>query len=147
MQLSTGHLTEIVEVIDAVDSTAAGTSDVNGNAIDMQDAFGCMFVLGLGTITDTAVGGLKIQESDDDSTYTDVTNATQAHATTSDSDKLLIMDVRRPGFSMRYLRAVVERGTANSVIDAVFGLKYQKHGTVTQGANASTTVIATVNVP
>lgn len=147
MQISTHHLSQSAEIIDAIAATAAGTTDVNGNAIDMQDAFGCLFVLGLGTITDTAVGGLKIQESDDNSTYSDVTGATKAHATTGDSNKFIIIDVRRPGFSKRYLRGVAERGTANSVIDFGLAIKYQKSGTVTQGANASTTVIGTVNVP
>ena len=147
MQLSTSHLSEHVEVIDALITTAAGSSDANGNTIDMADAFGCMFILKLGTITDTAVGGLKVQQSEDDSTWADITSATQAHATTGDSNKMIIIDVRRPAITMRYVRAVVERATANSEIDQVMAIKYQMAGSVVQGTNASTTVIGTVNVP
>lgn len=140
-------LADLAEFIDSSPYTAAGTTDINGNTIDMDDAFGCVFVASMGTITDTAVGGLKVQEADDGSTWTDVTGATQAHATTGDSDKIIIVQVRRPSFTKRYIRGVVERGTANSVLNACIAVKYgQNAKPVTQGDNSSTTVVGTIKL-
>lgn len=145
MQLSQSHLSDHVRILEALASTTAGTSDVNGAAIDMKDSDGCIFIYAVGTITDTAVGGIKVQESDDDSTYSDVSGTTLAHATTGDSDKLIIVDVPKGKYTKRYLRAVAERGTANSVVQVGVAIPYGFNAAPTTNA-ASASVVGLTQV-
>ena len=146
MQLSTSHLSQHVDMLEAVAPAVAGATDVTGATIDLQNAFGAFFGLKLGTITDTSVGGLKIQQSEDDSTWADITSATKSYATTGDSNKWVFVDVRRPSVTMRYVRAIAERATANAVVELGTVVRYQLAGSPT-GTTASASVVGVVNVP
>lgn len=56
------NLGQDVKVLRALNAVAAGTSVQNGSAIDMQGYDGVMFVAAFGTLTATAVTGLKAQQ-------------------------------------------------------------------------------------
>jgi hypothetical protein len=73
----------------------------NGSSIDMIDADGrCFAVQLIGTITGTtpSLAG-KIQESSDNATWTDVTNATFASVTAANNAQTIVFDRTK-----RYLR-------------------------------------------
>jgi|SRR5579859_3711123 len=105
-----------------VNATAAGVTAINGNSYDMQDFEGIVFICAMGTLTATQVTNLKAQQSTDNATWADITNAATANAADADSNKLLVLDVYRP--QQRYVRPVVNRATANAVIDGVIAIRY-----------------------
>ena len=140
MQSSTSP--PVVDYVDALAPAAAGTDDtLSGNEVDMIDAFGADFILFTGTITATAVTTFKLQQSDDDSTYADVTNATVSIAV-ADDDAMAVIRIMRPKFTMRYLRCQVVRATANAVINMGAAVVYQNSGAVTIGSQGDTTLVA-----
>ncbi len=97
-----------------VPATAAGTTNVNGSTVDLQGFDSVSFIVCFGTLTGGAVSGLKLQESDDGSTWADLAGTALAIADTDDN-KSLRADLVQP--RKRYARVVVTRGTANAVID------------------------------
>ena len=106
-----------------VNATAAGTTNINGSSIDMEGFESAQFIALLGALTATQVTKLKVQGSDDNSTWADLTpSAETAAAADGDSNKMLIVEVVRP--QHRYLRPVLERGTANAAVDGVMSIKY-----------------------
>lgn len=108
-----------------LNSTAAGTSVVNGVHVDMQDFDGVVFICALGALTATQVTALKAQEGSqsNDSDQADIAGAVTPAAADADSNKVLILDVYRP--LQRYVRPVVLRGTANAAIDGVIAIRYR----------------------
>lgn len=113
-----------ISIARVADSAAAAQTDVTSDGVDMVGYSGAEFVCLIGDITATGTVAMKIQQSDDDGVadaYSDLTGATVA-ADDADSDLLLRLEVAKP--RKRYLRAVVTRATANSVIDGVLVLRY-----------------------
>ena len=108
-----------------VNATVAGTTVVNGTAIDTQGYDGVAFVCSLGALTATQVTSLKAQQGDlaNGSDAVDIAGAATAAAADADSNKLLVVDVRRP--THRYVRPVVLRATANAVINSVIAILYR----------------------
>lgn len=133
----TGHLSDNVLTTRSINATAAGTTDINGTSVDTQTtpADSVRAVCLMGALTATQVTKLVIEESDDDVTFTTLKAGTAA--ADADGNKLLIVDASLKG-KKRYIRATVDRGTANAVIDGVilefYRLRTQK---VTQHANVS----------
>jgi hypothetical protein len=125
-----------------VNATAAGTTAINGSGIDMQDFDTVIFECAMGTLTATQVTSIKAQGSNDNGgadAYADITGMVTANAADADSNKLLLLEVNRP--QKRWIRVVVNRGTANAVIDGVIAIQMgAKKAPVTQDA---TTVSAT----
>lgn len=116
------NLTKIAEFRRAGNAVAAGSTDSNGTGIDMRGYDGITFIVAFGTITATAVTGIKVQQSDDNGSsddYTDLTGSAQSVADT-DSNKIVVTEVFRP--TKRYVRVVVTRATANAVIDGIFAI-------------------------
>ena len=130
--------TKLVRVMNAV---AAGTSDQNSSSVDMaQDAGfrGVRFMALFGTLTATQVTQIKVQGSDDNSSWSDLTGTNVGPMADADSNKMLVVDVYRPVH--RYVRCVVDRGTANAVIDGVVAELYDPNACAT---STDTTVSAT----
>lgn len=101
----------------AVPATAAGSTSVNGNTIDTLGYESVAFLVYFGTLTSTAVTGIKIQAGDksDASDMADVPNSAVAVADSNSGKGVLSAEIHRP--TKRYLRAVVTRATANAVIN------------------------------
>lgn len=132
-------LSDDVAIDRVVDATAAGSTDVNGGSVDMQGYDGVMFVALFGALTATQVTSLKAQQSADDSTFADLEGSAAGPLADADGNKLLVLDVYRP--EDRYVRPVVDRGTANAVIDGVIAVRYHARSRpVTQGADVVETV-------
>lgn len=124
------NLSKRVKVTQAITPTAgaAGTTDINGTILDMAGWEGVLMEVTFGAITASAVTNVHA-EQDSSSSMTsaaDLAGTGQTVADTDDGDIFLI-DLYRP--LERYVRVVVDRGTANAV---VAGATYIQYG----GANA-----------
>ena len=107
-------------------ATADGTDDsLTGDILDLQDCDSATGIAILGDVTATAVVTLKAYTGDEaalgDGAYETVTATVTADATSADN-KLLVLDVIKPG--KRYCRFDLVRATANAVVDGVIGLRY-----------------------
>ena len=107
-------------------ATADGTDDsLSGDILDLQDCDSVTGIAILGDVTAAAVVTLKAYTGDEpalgDGAYETVTATVTADATSAD-DKLLVLDVIKPG--KRYCRFDVVRATANAVVDGVIGARY-----------------------
>lgn len=104
-----------------INGAVAGTGTTNGDVLDTQGFDTVTFVAPLGAIDATGTVTLKIQQGDesDGSDMADLSGAT-ASADASDDNKLLCVEIYRP--RERYLRPVLTRGVANSVIDGAIAI-------------------------
>jgi hypothetical protein len=84
-----------------------------------------MFVALLGTLTASQVTQMKAQQSSDDGSsdaFADLTGTQTTAMDDADDNKMIVLDVYRP--RERYVRCVLERGTANAVIDGIVAIPY-----------------------
>lgn len=107
-------------------ATVAGTTDtLAGDILDLAGFDSVMGIAILGDVTNTAVVTLKAYTGDEaalgDGAYESVT-ATVTATTTSADNKLLILDIVKPG--KRYCRFDLVRATANAVVDGIIGIRY-----------------------
>jgi len=107
-------------------AAVASTDDtLTGDILDLQDCDSVMGVAILGDVSTTAVVTLKAYTGDEaalgDGDYETATATVTADATSADN-KLLILDVVKPG--KRYCRFDVVRATGNAVVDGVIGIRY-----------------------
>ena len=109
-------------------AVAAGLTAVNCTILDMQGYESVLGVCALNTLTATQVTNLKAQAGNvaNGSDMADLAGAITSNAADADSNKLLMLEVIKPtGF--RYLRFVVDRGTANAAIDSVVATQFTTH--------------------
>jgi len=103
---------------------SASTTDHLCTAIDMRGYRGCTFIAAFGALTTTAVTSIYLQTA----TSSGGTMSTQSGTRVSIDDELqdgcLIMDVYDPNPDSRWLQCVIDRGTANAVVDSVIALQY-----------------------
>jgi len=132
-------LSSDVKITRVMNAVAAGTSDQNGTGVDMSGFDGVMFVASFGTLTATQVTSLKAQGSSDDGssdTYADLTGTLVGPMDDDDDNKVLVLDVQQP--KERYIRPVINRATANAVIDGIVAIQYKARDVpVTQGSTVS----------
>lgn len=83
----------------------ARTADINGTGVDARGFAQALVIMDLGDLTDAGTLAIKLQESDDNSTFTDITGAAYTVATNADDGLVKLGSVRlhKKG---RYLRAV-----------------------------------------
>lgn len=133
MSLPNQKLTGTVVPVRVMNAVAAGTSSQNSSWIDMQNKSGVRFIALFGALTATQVTSMKLQgaNASDKSDAADLkdsdTGSTVATSALADTDgnKTLVAEVYRP--KCRYIRAVINRGTANAVIDGVIAEVIYKH--------------------
>ncbi len=114
-----------------MNGVVAGTTDQTTSAVDMQTDTGydeVTFLCLFGTLTSSQVTLIKsVQQSSDDGVaddYTDLAGSASAALADADSNKMLAITVRP---SKRYVKLVIDRGTANAVIDGVIVILSQPH--------------------
>ena len=117
-------LLEGVKITRVSNAVAAGTTVVNCSSVDMLGFEGVLFVVLAGTLTANQVTDLKAQQSSDDASSDDFTDLVGQPGPMDDDDdnQALALNVHRP--MKRYVRPVVERATANAVIDGVIAIQY-----------------------
>lgn len=123
-----GHLTDLVKTVRVMNGVVAGTSDQTSSAVRLSThkADAARFVILLGALTATQVTSAKLQQSSDDGSsdaYSDLEGTLVGPMADDDDDQMLIIDVIRP--TKDYLKCVVDRGTANAVIDGIICELYQ----------------------
>jgi hypothetical protein len=124
--MPTGYqLTTSVKPIRVANATSAGSTAVNTSFVDCLNADGVRFVALLGALTVNQVTSMKLQGATlangadvadllASETGTVITTTAMADG---DTNKTLVVEVYKP--KVRYIRAVVNRATANAVIDGV----------------------------
>ena len=101
-------------VINATEG-AAGTTDINGDAVDADGADLLLAVITFGAITAGAVTSVKWQE-DDNAAMSSASDLLSTAITVADDDddKIVLMSLIRP--QNRWNRIVVDRATQNAVV-------------------------------
>lgn len=117
------NMSDSIKITRVMNAVAAGTTDQNSSVIDMEGFEGVVFIAAFGAITASAVTSIKAQQGEE----SDLSDAADLEGTgisiADDEDNmLLVLDVFRP--QERYVRCVVDRGTANAVIDGVIAVQY-----------------------
>lgn len=130
------------KVIQATTATAgaAGTTAVNGAAVDLSGYDEIMILVPFGTIVSGAVTSIKWQEGSTTSPTTDVLGTNMTVLDTED-DTTKCLRIIKP--RNRYGRVVVTRGTQNATVGAIF---YILQGGSTQPATDDTTVTQETHV-
>ena len=119
------NLSKDVKVTRVENAVAAGSADENGASVDMQNYEGVMFIAMLGTLSASQVTTMKAQQSSDDGSadaFTDITGSQTDAMADDDDNQCIILDVVKP--RERYIRPVLERATANAVIDGIIAIQY-----------------------
>ena len=120
-----GALLESIKVKRVMNAVAAGTTDQNSTEVDMQGWDGVLFIATFGALTATQVTQIKAQQD----VVTGMAGAADLAGTLvgpladGDGNKCLALDIYRP--QERFVRCVVDRGTANAVIDGVLAIQYK----------------------
>ncbi|MGB7323430.1 MAG: hypothetical protein WBD31_01070 [Rubripirellula sp.] len=102
-------------------SVVAGTTDVESASVDMTGFLAVEVTVSLGAITAGAVTSVKLQGSDDDTTFVDLAGTEVTVADDAD-EKVVIIDCQHP--QHQYVRAVVARATQNSAVDSITSRQY-----------------------
>lgn len=106
---------------------AAGTSDVDSEAVDMLGYEGVAFVTLVGTLAASSAVTTQLQQSSDDAdadAYADLADSENAVSADTDDNKLLITEIYRP--KERYVRQQTIRGDGgNSTIDGLFAILFR----------------------
>lgn len=109
--------------LDVVEAAgAAGSTDLTSDSVDMAGFDGVLFIAHLGTLTAGQVTALRSQHSADDSTFGDIADGATGNAADGDGNKLLFVDVYRP--QKRYVRVILDRATANAVLNGIIAIQY-----------------------
>lgn len=122
-------LTYQVKTVRIENAAVAGTTDVEGDTIDMAgyDAVRCIALLGTLTTGHAtkliAKGGALANGSDGVA----ITGADSGVAADADSNHMLILDVIQP--QQRYITFVLDRGTQNAVLDGMLVELYKARAT------------------
>lgn len=113
----------------SVTAGAAAATDITGSTIDTANYEGVNILVQLGAIVSGAVTSLKLQESADASSWTDVANTSVTVADTDD-EEIRYLEYRRP--AKRYVRLYVDRATQNATVSAIYHLYGARSQPVTQ---------------
>ena len=108
------------KVVRCKNAVAAGTTDItDATGVDTSGFNGVAFLVHFGTITGSAVTSVKLQQSDDDASADDYTDIEGSSVTVADtqSNKICIVSIMKP--LKKYVRAYVDRGTQNAVVDSI----------------------------
>ncbi len=117
------QLSTAVQPLRVSNAVAAGTTDVNTTVVDTANSDGVRFTVLFGTLTSSQTTFVKLQggslaNGSDMADLLDSTTGTvikTANLADADSNKIAVIEVYKP--KVRYVRAVIDRGTANAVID------------------------------
>lgn len=99
-------------------TTGAGTSEVDGDIIDMQNYEGVIWICKFGT---AATGNQLQAQQGADSGMSDAADLIGTLTTVGSSDEIVYLDLYRP--RERYVRCQVQRGTSTT-IDWCIAIQY-----------------------
>lgn len=133
------NLSKNVKISSAITPTAgaAGTTDIEGTALDMQGFEGVLMVCTFGAITTNAVTSIKAQQGAAAALgdAADLLGTAQTIADDDDGETFYI-DLYQP--EERYVRLYVDRATQNAVVANALYIQYgAREAPVTQGTGVS----------
>ena len=129
------NMSKSIRVTRVMNSVVAGTSDQNSSSVDMKGFDSVQFMLSLGVITSNAVTSFHLATSSDNSSFNDLLG-TSITIADDDDNKVVFSDLASP--RERYIRAVVDRGTQNCVLDGIVAFQYlPKLEPVTHGSTVA----------
>lgn len=104
-------------------AVAAGSNNVTCTGVNMAGWTGVLFVAQFGTITANAVTALVAQD-DSVSTFANAADLTGTSVAIADSgdNKAIYLDIYKP--AKQYVRPIVNRSTANAIINSVIAIQY-----------------------
>lgn len=116
------ELSSQVNVVRLSNGAVAAQTEIDSTAIDTAGYDGVMFLTAFGAITGGSDVDVKLQDGATASPTTDVAGSNVPVADTN-SNKQVLHDIYRP--QKRYLRVVVTRTTANTVLDGIWAILYR----------------------
>ncbi len=123
-----------ISIAVAASARAAGQTAINGAVLDMQGYEGVVAVVEMGTIAATAVTSIKWQQSDT-TDFSDL-EGTGIDIADDDDNEIFVSELYKP--TKRYVRVVVDRGTANAALRAATYIQYKaRTAPVTQGTGVN----------
>lgn len=128
-------------------SAVAAQTDVASSILDMSGYEGVLFVALTGDVTATSALALKAEQNIANSTsgMAELVGSAAFTAGASDADsKALVLDIFQP--REQFVRAVLERGTANAVVDGIIAIQYSA-GNVPTAQDASVIASALIYDP
>jgi hypothetical protein len=122
----------------SVAAVAAATAITDGDILDMQGFDSVLGIAILGAVDVSSVPTLKAYTGDNaaltDGAYEAVTAGGLTATATDHDNKLLALDLIRPG--KRYVRFDLTRADGNAVIDSIIAIRYNARNVpVTQGSD------------
>jgi len=121
------HLSKSCKITQAITiaNGAAGTSNIDGVTLDMQDFENVLIIVNFGAIVGGALTSIKAQrgEASNLSDAADILGSSQTIADTDDN-KTFYIDIIRP--AERYVRVQVLRGTQAATCNATY-IQYGAH--------------------
>jgi len=108
-----------VKITKVADTTANGTTTVNGSVIDMQGFEGVLFVTNIASAAANNI--MKVQQGQV-SNLSDAADLAGSGQTSGASDEVVAVDIYKP--LERYLRPVVVRGTT-TVLGEIYAIQYR----------------------
>ncbi len=118
-------LSSRVKITTAVTAAAgaSGSTDISGTTLDMLGYDGVVMLVRMGAINGSAVTSIKAQQDSASGMGTAADLAgTAVTIEDDDDDEIFYIDIYRP--DERYVRLVVDRGTANAVVASAEYLQY-----------------------
>lgn len=113
-----GYLSDCIKITKVKDHSAAGTSAVNSDGVDMAGYDGVLFITSFGTAAaDNTVNAA--QGADNSADWVDLAGTSVASGT---SDEDVYLDVIRP--TDRYVRLEAARGTS-STLESIWAIQYK----------------------
>ena len=114
--------------VDIPPANYANGNTMNSTGIDMKDFFELIGMVQAGVVIGTAQVDVYVQESNDDSTYTNITGAQVTVANTeSNTGQVFSVNWKHPD-RKRYARVSGVVSVANGAIYGVSTLRVQAHG-------------------
>ena len=115
---------KVTRVMDAV---AAGTTvQTQTTGLDMAGFESCTFIASFGTLTANQVTSVEVHQCDTVAgTYAAIAGSNSGPLDDDDDDKLVVVTVVRP--REQFLKVVINRATANAVIDGVVAIQSPAH--------------------
>ena len=118
------QLNKAIKITRVMNAVAAGTTVQTSSIIDMANYEGVQFIASLGALTATQVTSLKAQQgaAANMSDAADLLGTLVGPMADADSNKCLVLDIYKP--AERYVRCLLNRATANAVIDGIVAIQY-----------------------
>lgn len=111
-----------LKVVNSISPASHSAGTVNGTGVDSKGFHEALVVLNAGTNEATGTNNVKVQESDDNSTFSDITGAAFTEVTTANDNAVYAGRIRMTVSRKRYLRVVAVVATAACIAGAVIVL-------------------------